>query len=176
MTLNTVRAALAKRAAIARAAGSAAVPVVALVMALVMAPLITPSSTAHAQGPAPNAAVAARAAPAGNAERGKQLYYDHGCYSCHGFNGETGARDLVGTGSPLVTDEATFILFLRMRADQAPVFPATRMPNYPVESLSDADARAIFAFVRTFELDAPPVADEPTLQAIVESVERSAGP
>lgn len=129
---------------------------------------LAPSMLAHAQGAAPPAAAAA----AGNAARGKQLYYDHGCYGCHGFNGETGARDLVGTGSPLVTDEATFILFLRLRADQAPVIPSTRMPNYPVEALSDEEARDIFAYIRTFELDAPAVADEPALEAIVEAAER----
>ena len=35
----------------------------------------------------------------GDAARGKELYYDHGCYGCHGYNGETGARDLVGTNT-----------------------------------------------------------------------------
>ncbi|HSG65508.1 MAG TPA: c-type cytochrome, partial [Gammaproteobacteria bacterium] len=31
---------------------------------------------------------------AGDPARGKALYYAHACYSCHGYNGETGARDL----------------------------------------------------------------------------------
>jgi mono/diheme cytochrome c family protein len=116
----------------------------------------------------PTGAVA-QEAPPGNAQHGKQLFYAHGCYGCHGYNGETGVRNLVGTGSPIVMDEATFLTFLRLRADQAPVAPSTRMPNFPVEALSDSDARDIFAYIRTFKLDAPRVEDVPVLRAILES-------
>lgn len=105
-------------------------------------------------------------------ERGRELFYVHGCYGCHGFNGETGARDLVGTGSVIVENEDVFIAYLRARADQAPLLPTTQMPNYPENSLSDADARAIFAYVDSFELDAPEPQAEPTLQAILELAER----
>lgn len=115
---------------------------------------------------------AAQEAAGGNAEHGKQLYYAHGCYGCHGYNGETGVRDLVGTGSPIVTDEATFLTFLRLRADQAPVAPSTRMPNFPVEALSDGDARDIFAYIRTFKLDAPRVEDVPVLEQILKAASR----
>jgi len=109
----------------------------------------------------------------GDAARGKELFYAHGCYGCHGFNGETGARDLVGTGSPIVSDEATFLLFLRLRADQAPELPSTSMPNFPVEALSDSEARDIFAFIRTLKLDAPAIEDVATLREILESAEAS---
>jgi mono/diheme cytochrome c family protein len=109
---------------------------------------------------------------AGDPVAGKQLYYDHACYACHGFNGETGARDLVGTNSPLIADVNTFITFLRLRADQAPLFPSTRMPNYPESALSDSDARDIYAFIRTFELNAPDVEDVPALRAILDSASR----
>jgi len=108
----------------------------------------------------------------GDAARGKELYHAHGCYGCHGFNGETGARDLVATGSPIIADLATFTLFLRLRADQAPLLPSTRMPNFPVESLSDAEVSDIYAYVRRFKLDAPAVADVPTLRAILEAAQR----
>ena len=110
---------------------------------------------------------------AGDAARGKQLFHDHGCYGCHGFYGTTGARDLVATGSPLINDIATFTMFLRLRADQAPLLPSTRMPNYPASVLSDAQVRDIFAFVRTFKPDAPAVKDAPALKAILESAARS---
>ena len=106
----------------------------------------------------------------GNAERGKELYYDHACYGCHGYNGETGARDLVGTGSPLVEDIDAFLIFLRGRGEFAPLFPTTRMPSYSEDTLSDAEARDIFAYIQTFELDAPDVDDVPALRAILESV------
>jgi mono/diheme cytochrome c family protein len=109
---------------------------------------------------------------AGDASNGKQIYYDHGCYGCHGFNGETGARDLVGTNSPIVADLDTFVTFLRLRASDAPLFPSTRMPNYPEDALSDADARDLFAYIASFELDAQAVEDVPTLRAILESAER----
>lgn len=107
---------------------------------------------------------------------GKALYYEHGCYACHGFNGETGARDLVGTNSPIIADEATFIAFLRLRADQAPVLPSTRMPNYPVEALSDEDARHLYAYVASFELDAPEIDDVPVFRQILESASRPYSP
>ena len=103
---------------------------------------------------------------------GKQLYYEHGCYGCHGFNGETGVRDLVGTNSPIVADEDTFITYLRLRADQAPVLPSTRMPNYPAEALSDEDARHLYAYVATFALDAPEIDDVPVFRQILESAAR----
>jgi len=109
---------------------------------------------------------------AGDTTRGRQLFHDHGCYGCHGFNGNTGARDLVGTNSPLIADLATFTMFLRLRADQAPLLPSSRMPNYPASALSDAQVRDIYAYVRTFRADAPAVKDAPALKAILESATR----
>jgi len=94
-----------------------------------------------------------KTAGAADAARGKQLYYKHGCYGCHGFNGETGVRRLVG--SPMLVQPETFIAYLRLRADQQPLVPSTRMPSFPARSLSDADALAIYAYVRSFVLHAP---------------------
>ena len=118
----------------------------------------------------PTGAFAQDQSAAGDPVRGKALYYAHACYSCHGYNGETGTRDLVGTGSPIVANVDAFVAFLRARADLAPLFPSTRMPSYSESALGDADARDIFAYVRTFELDAPLVEDVPALRAILESV------
>lgn len=103
---------------------------------------------------------------------GKTLYYEHGCYACHGFNGETGVRDLVATNSPIIADAEAFITYLRLRADQAPVLPSTRMPNYPAETLSDEDARHLFAYVASFELDAPQIDDVPVLRQILDAAGR----
>jgi len=108
----------------------------------------------------------------GNTAKGRELYYAHGCYGCHGFNGETGARDLVGTNSPIIATEEAFILFLRQRADQAPLTPSTRMPNFPAKAVSDRDAKDIYAFIRSFRLDAPAIQDVPTLKTILESAEK----
>ena len=43
----------------------------------------------------------------GHRERvdGKPLYYSYGCYACHGYNGETGARPFVGRWGNLGTEE-----------------------------------------------------------------------
>ncbi len=105
----------------------------------------------------------------GDPARGKKLYYAHGCYECHGFNGETGARRLVGTGSSLIADQGTFITFLRLRADAAPLAPTEKMPSFPVTTLSDAAARDIYAYVRTFVLHAPDAKGIATLQTIIDS-------
>ncbi len=47
--------------------------------------------------------------------------------------------------------------------------PSTRMPAYPESALNDADARDIYAYIQTFELNAPDVEDIPALQVILES-------
>ncbi len=69
----------------------------------------------------------------GNAVSGKSLYYAYGCYACHGYNGETGARQFVGRWGNLATEQG-FITFLRGRANVAPVTPATSMPNFAASS------------------------------------------
>lgn len=107
--------------------------------------------------------------PSGDATRGKALFYAHGCYACHGYNGQTGIHDLVGTGSPIVANVDLFITFLRQRADVAPAYPTTSMPNYAASTLPDQAARDIFAYIQTFKLDAPAVEDVPALEAILES-------
>jgi mono/diheme cytochrome c family protein len=106
----------------------------------------------------------------GNATTGKKLYYDYSCYGCHGYNGETG-RAFVGNWNNLQT-EAGFIAFLRLRADQNPRSPSTSMPNFPVNTLSDAQAKDIYAYIRTFKSNAPELKDIPTLNAIVASANR----
>ena len=108
----------------------------------------------------------------GDVGKGRELFYEHGCYGCHGYNGETGARDLVGTNSAIIANEDTFLVFLRQRADQAPLSPSTRMPNFPKEAISDKEAKDIYAFIRSFQLDAPAVADIPTLQKILQSADK----
>ena len=104
----------------------------------------------------------------GDAEVGKQLYYDHACYACHGYTGETGHQmKLIGSG--FLLNEQTFIIYLRLRAEQNPILPSETMPNYPEESLSDEEAKDLYAYVRTFADNAPPLEDIPTLNAIIES-------
>ena len=111
----------------------------------------------------------------GDAEAGKQLYYDHACYACHGYTGETGHQmKLVGSGFLLY--EQTFIIYLRLRAEQNPILPSETMPNYPENSLSDEAAKDLYAYIRTFKDNAPPLEDIPTLNAIIESSSRPYSP
>jgi mono/diheme cytochrome c family protein len=103
----------------------------------------------------------------GSAVTGKKLYYDHACYACHGFNGETGARPFVPNWPANLATERSFIAFLRGRANVAPLQPSTAMPNYPAESLSDAQARDIYAFIRSFKSSPPPVEKIPVMTQIL---------
>jgi mono/diheme cytochrome c family protein len=109
----------------------------------------------------------------GDAAKGKDLYFAHSCYSCHGYGGETGARRFVGVWGHLGTEQE-FITFLRARANVAPENKTTSMPNFPENSLSNANAKDIYAYIRTFRSTGPDWKDIPTLKAIVESVEKPA--
>lgn len=102
----------------------------------------------------------------GNATAGKGLYYTYGCYACHGYNGETGARPFVGRWGHLGTEQE-FLTFLRGRANVAPVVPSTSMPNFGETSLPDKQAKDIYAYIRSFKSTAPDLKDIPTLNAIV---------
>ena len=108
----------------------------------------------------------AGAASAQDAAKGKQLYYDNTCYGCHGFNGQTGARNLVGTNSPILATPEAFLTFLRGRANFAPMVPSTAMPSFPASAVGDAQARDIYAYIKTFKLDSPAVKDIPAYAAI----------
>jgi mono/diheme cytochrome c family protein len=116
--------------------------------------------------PAPTTAVS------GNAANGKKLWESYSCYGCHGFNGETGARPLVGSRSQNLAAESNFIAFLRGRANVAPVQPSTSMPNYSASTLSDAQARDIYAYVRTFKSNAPPADQIPVFNEILKAAQR----
>jgi mono/diheme cytochrome c family protein len=125
------------------------------------------AATAQAKNvPAPTSPVT------GNAVNGKQLYYNYGCYACHGYNGETGARPFVGRWGNLSTEQS-FITFLRGRANVAPLTPSTSMPNFSEASMPDKQAKDIYAYIRSFKSSAPADAkDAPALNAIVEAAKR----
>ena len=130
-------------------------------------------SALYAQGGGgTGAAVLNRPAPTspvtGSASAGKALYYSYACYACHGYNGETGARAFVGRWGNLATEEA-FITFLRGRANVAPIVPSTSMPNFGETSLSDKQAKDIYAYIRTFKSSAPDLKDIPALNTIIEA-------
>jgi len=133
------------------------------VLAIVLAGGLTATGITDAQELAADSA--------GNAIAGQRIYFEHACYSCHGYTGETGVRALVGSG--FLFNEALFMNFLRLRADQNPTLPSTQMPNYPEESLSDAEIKDLYAYIKTFRSNTPALESVPTLQAIIESASRN---
>jgi mono/diheme cytochrome c family protein len=138
------------------------------------------TSLAHGQGGgggrAGNAPLPNNPAPtspvSGNATNGKQLYYSYACYTCHGYNGETGARPFVGRWGNLATEQG-FINFLRGRANVAPIIPSTSMPSFAEASLSDAQAKDIYAYIRSFKSSAPELKNIPTLNTILEAAKQA---
>ena len=109
----------------------------------------------------------------GDAASGKTLFFNYNCYACHGYNGETGARPLVGNWGHLGTEQE-FLTFLRQRANVAPENKSTQMPNFADSSLPDKQALDIYAYIRSFKSNAPPLKDIPTLNAIVEAAQKPA--
>jgi mono/diheme cytochrome c family protein len=102
----------------------------------------------------------------GNAASGKPLYYAYSCYACHGYNGETG-RAFVGNWSSNLASEGNFIRFLRGRANDAPMTPSTSMPNFAENTLSDKQAKDIYAYIRTFKAAAPDSKNIPVLSQML---------
>jgi mono/diheme cytochrome c family protein len=137
----------------------------AMGFALLMMPLAAVNAQRGGGGPVPHNPPPTSPVT-GNAATGKGLYFTYGCYACHGYNGETGARPFVGRWGNLATEQG-FIMFLRGRANVAPVPPSTSMPNFGEGSLSDRQAKDIYAYIRTFKSSAPELKDIPTLNAIV---------
>lgn len=103
-------------------------------------------------------------------ERGKQAYYDHACYACHGFQG-IGRRNIANRASGILASEEVFLIYLRARGDHNPAISEQTMPHYPASSLPDDVARDIYAYILTFEDDPPPVEDIPALQGILDDAE-----
>jgi mono/diheme cytochrome c family protein len=107
----------------------------------------------------------------GSSVTGKGLYYAYSCYACHGYNGETG-RAFVGNWSTNLSSEDNFIRFLRGRANVAPLTPSTSMPNFAENTLSDKQAKDIYAYIRTFKAAQPDAKNIPLLNQIVEDASK----
>jgi mono/diheme cytochrome c family protein len=104
--------------------------------------------SAHAQTQPP------AAAPAGNAQAGKDLYLRYSCYACHGYDGHGGA------GARLVP--------MRMTVDRftAYVHNPRQMPPYSSKLLTDAQLADVFAYIKSLPLS-PDAKDIPLLARIM---------
>jgi ubiquinol-cytochrome c reductase cytochrome c subunit len=83
--------------------------------------------------------------PSANAEHGKTLYRETGCYQCHGLAGQGAPM----TGPRVSRTEFAFDGFLNQLRH-----PANQMPPYEAAVLSDQDAADIYAYLR--QMPAPP--------------------
>ena len=137
---------------------------IAFTLAAAMVSLAFQIGPAQAQAPA--------SPVTGNPANGKKLYEAYTCYACHGFNGETGARAFVSNLSANLATESRFIAFLRARANLAPTQPSTSMPNYSAATLPDAQAKDIYAYIRTFKSHAPPVDQIPVFNQILTDAQK----
>jgi mono/diheme cytochrome c family protein len=88
-----------------------------------------------------NAAQATKtSAPAGNAEKGKQLYTKYGCYECHGRQGQGSTVSGPRLGPDPVPFEV-FAFYVRK--------PTGEMPPYTDKVVSDKELADIFAFLQS---------------------------
>jgi mono/diheme cytochrome c family protein len=125
-----------------------------------------------ARGPLPNNPPPTSAVT-GDAANGKNLFFVYSCYACHGYGGETGQRAFVGNWGHLSTEQE-FIAFLRARGNVAPEPKSTSMPNFAESTMSDKQAKDIYAYIRSFKSTAPPLKDIPVLNAIVDAAAKPA--
>src|ERR1043166_4082591 len=131
-----------------------------------LTPLLLPVYAQRGNTQAPTSSVT------GSAASGKALFYSYSCYACHGYNGETG-RAFVGNWSSNLASEENFIRFLRARANVAPLTPSTSMPNFAENTMSDRQAKDIYAYIRTFKAAQPDLKDIPLLNQIVEDASKN---
>lgn len=111
----------------------------------------------------------ASSASAQDLASGEKLYYDYLCYSCHGYNGTALRRPLTNDLSGIMANETVFIAFLRQRADMNPETASNNMPNYSAATLSDRQARDLYAYISEFEDNPPEVKDDPLMQEILDA-------
>ena len=96
----------------------------------------------------------AHSADADAIQRGKGLFMQHQCYSCHGTEGQGGERN---AGPKIFPNPTPFVAFeLQLR------IPRNQMPRYPVQSISDAQLKDLYAYVENMRTS-PAVAQIPLL-------------
>jgi len=103
--------------------------------------LVVPRAGAQAQG----GAGSAQAVPAGNAENGKRLYTNYGCYQCHGREAQGGVA-----GPRLGPNPIPFPAFSRYVRQ-----PGGQMPPFTSRVVSDAELEDIYAYLRSLPQPRP---------------------
>ena len=101
------------------------------------------------------ASVALAQPPAGNADRGKQLFEKDGCYECHGHAGQ-GGRDGPRLAATALSLQALTRYIRR---------PLGSMPAFTEKVLPDPEVRDIYAYLKSIP-PAKPAKDIPLLNQI----------
>jgi mono/diheme cytochrome c family protein len=102
------------------------------------------------------AALGSGAAQAASAENGKVAFVKHGCWQCHGFEGQ-GSSD-TSAGRVLADTKLPFDAFKAYVRD-----PSGAMPPFHVEILSDSDLSDIYAYLESLPKPRP-VSEIPLLR------------
>src|ERR1051326_8713377 len=100
-------------------------------------------------------AISAQAPPAGNAEKGKQLFMKQNCYYCHGTSGQ-GGRDGARIAQTSLNLQGV-IRYVRK--------PAGAMPAFTEKILSDQELTDIYAYLKSLPA-AKATKDVPLLEQI----------
>jgi mono/diheme cytochrome c family protein len=87
--------------------------------------------------------------PAGNAQNGRKLFENYGCYQCHGREAQGG----LGTGPRLGPKPIAFAAVQRYVRQ-----PNGQMPPYTAKVVSDKDLADIYAFLQSVKQ--PPAVKE----------------
>ena len=117
-----------------------------------------------------------------DSDAGRIVYNDHGCFSCHGYQGKGTHVEranhlfpkppiLLKGQSPFLVSEEVFRTYLRLREEQHPEQPSVRMPNYPSSTLDDAAVADLYAHIMEFPLDEPALEDITTMKWILQHAE-----
>jgi mono/diheme cytochrome c family protein len=134
-----------------------------IIVALATSWFVTAKADAQAPPPGQTQSVlqTSAAAPTGDVKRGKELYdTTYRCYSCHGFDGQTGSPRLV----PMMRTQEAFIAYLRK-----PSTPA--MPKFP--AVPERDLADVYAYIRSIPAALPPLESIPLLKDVLDQRAKS---
>ncbi len=101
-----------------------------------------PAASAQAMKTAPKV----NPSPTGDAAIGKRIYSSHGCYDCHGGEGQGS----VLTGPRIGPDPIPFPAFVQYLRQ-----PMGQMPPYTAKVISDAELENVYAFLKSLPKPAP---------------------
>lgn len=96
----------------------------------------------------------ALSAPPGNAERGKKIYMEQFCYTCHGTAGQGGER---GAGPRIAPNPWPYAAFVQQTRK-----PRQAMAPYSEKNLPEQDLIDIYHYILTIK--APSAKDIPLLR------------